>query len=199
MKYHKIQSVYKRDEKGKFTSEYSTDEFYFLEEHQWYGTEKIDGTNIRIEWDGMDYTIAGRTDKAQIPEHLFEVLKDIACGIDWSMFDGPVTLFGEGCGPKIQKHGERYGDTPQFILFDVFCGIWLTHGNVERIANIISVPYAPLKAMGTIPELELMVRDGMKSSFGDFDAEGLVLRPFGDLRTRRGDRIITKLKTKDFT
>jgi hypothetical protein len=39
---------------------------------------------------------------------------------------------------------------------------------------------------------------GVKSWWGDFDAEGIVARPQVELFTRAGHRIITKLKCKDF-
>ena len=68
--YHKINSVYKRDEKGKFTKEFSIPEFEYLFHNIWIGTEKIDGTNIRIGWDGENVTIGGRMQKAQLPVHL---------------------------------------------------------------------------------------------------------------------------------
>ena len=63
--YHKIQSIFKRDaENGyKFTSEYSCPEFEYLQNNEWEFTEKVDGTNIRIIWDGQDgLRIAGRTE-----------------------------------------------------------------------------------------------------------------------------------------
>ncbi len=39
---------------------------------------------------------------------------------------------------------------------------------------------------------------GPQSSWGDFQAEGYVARPTTEMRTRRGDRMITKIKCKDF-
>ena len=43
-----------------------------------------------------------------------------------------------------------------------------------------------------------MVRKGFKSFWGDFRAEGLVVRPGADLLDRHGNRVITKIKHKDF-
>jgi hypothetical protein len=41
-------------------------------------------------------------------------------------------------------------------------------------------------------------RGGLKSQWGDFEAEGIVARPKVDLFDRGGNRIICKIKGKDF-
>ena len=46
--YHKINSIFQRDERGRFTKKYSIPEFEYLKDNIWTGTEKVDGTNIRI-------------------------------------------------------------------------------------------------------------------------------------------------------
>ena len=67
--YQKIGNVFKFDE--KFRTIVGLNEPYeTLKNIIWQGTEKIDGTNIRIHWDGHDITFAGHTDKAQIPNNL---------------------------------------------------------------------------------------------------------------------------------
>jgi len=43
-----------------------------------------------------------------------------------------------------------------------------------------------------------MTKKGFKSQWGDFIAEGIVARPKTEMRTRRGERIITKVKYIDF-
>ena len=53
--YPKIQSIYKRDPDNQyktFTTEYATPEIGYLADCEWEFTEKVDGTNIRIGWDG---------------------------------------------------------------------------------------------------------------------------------------------------
>jgi hypothetical protein len=39
---------------------------------------------------------------------------------------------------------------------------------------------------------------GFTSTWGDFQAEGIVARPAVEMKTRSGHRIITKVKCKDF-
>lgn len=53
----------------------------------------------------------------------------------------------------------------------------------------------------TIPEAIEFVRNGFKSTIAenkDYEAEGLVLKTPDGLLGRNGERLITKIKTKDF-
>jgi hypothetical protein len=52
--------------------------------------------------------------------------------------------------------------------------------------------------MGTLYDMVTLVSGGIGSQWGDFKAEGLVARPTTELVNRYGERVITKLKTKDF-
>ena len=73
--YQKIGNVFKFDE--KFRTIVGLNEPYeTLKNIIWQGTEKIDGTNIRIHWDGRDIEFAGHTDKSQVPENLKTYLEE---------------------------------------------------------------------------------------------------------------------------
>ena len=68
-KYHKILSLFKRNMAGdkKFIiGEWTTPELEYLKYNDWIWTEKIDGTNIRIMWDGKEVVFGGRSDNAQL-------------------------------------------------------------------------------------------------------------------------------------
>jgi hypothetical protein len=202
--YHKIQSVFKREtvNKGRIIEgSFSTPEIEFLKDTVWEWTEKVDGTCIRVMLNDGKVSYGGKTDNAQIPANLVQHLRDrfdpqqekLA-----AMFPEGVCLYGEGCGPKIQKGGGNYGDV-QFVLFDVRVGPWwLTREAVEDVATKLEIPMAPVIGAGTIAEMVEVVRSGITSQWGDFEAEGIVARPKVELFTRAGHRIITKLKTSDF-
>ncbi len=67
--------------------------------------------------------------------------------------------------------------------------------DIARKLNLLVVPYL---GYSTLREAELWVKSGGPSLIGDCPAEGLVLRPRVELLNRRGFRIITKIKHKDF-
>lgn len=208
-KYHKIQSVYKRDPDNNMKTfligQYSTPEIEYLSGNLWSFTEKIDGTNIRIGWDGEKVSIGGRTDNAQIPTFLLSRLNELFQPITFSaVFEDSdnvdVTLYGEGYGAKIQKGGGLYlPDRVDFILFDIRIGDWwMTRDSVDELAEAIGCDSVPRMSIGTIDDAVDMVSRGFKSAIGKGDAEGIVMRPLFDLSDRGGRRIICKLKTKDF-
>jgi hypothetical protein len=43
-----------------------------------------------------------------------------------------------------------------------------------------------------------VVSGGIKSTWGEFQAEGIVARPATELISRGGHRVITKIKCRDF-
>jgi hypothetical protein len=209
--YHKIQSVYLRDpannHKTFLLGQWTQPEFGLLDRLTWHGTEKIDGTNIRVIWDGTTVRFGGKTDNAQIPAVLVEHLqRTFTPDLMAAGTEGPVTLYGEGYGGKIQS-GSRYRMQQSFILFDVWVahetlGIWLDRKTVESIGTKLVIPVVPIVYTGTLSDAIEVVRTGFKSKCSDdisLDAEGLVLRPEFELRDRMGRRIITKIKHRDFS
>jgi len=206
--YPKIQSIYKRDHKTNrfIEGDWSLPEFGYLAGSAWEWTEKIDGTNIRVIWDGSAVEIKGRTDKAQLQKELDETLRQkFTLELLAGQFPEPpgVTLYGEGYGRKIQKAGSLYlPDGTGFILFDVKVGSWwLKREDVYNIAEAMDIPHAAvLEREGSIFEAIEYVRSGPQSVLSAVPQvmEGLVLRnPYGML-LRNGQRIITKLKVRDF-
>jgi len=205
--YHKIQTIYKRDpetnHKTLLEGEYSEPEFEYLKDNKWIFTEKVDGTNIRVMY-GEDKIVrfGGKDDSSQISTFLYNKLQDLFTVeiLNKVCPDGNICLYGEGCGSGIQKRGGRYiSDGVDFILFDVrISDWWLKREDVEDIANKLSIKTVPIIGSGTLQNATEMTKEGFKSQWGDFIAEGLVLRPEIELFSRSGKRIITKIKYKDF-
>ena len=201
-KYHKINSIFKRDEKGNFTEEYSMPEFEYLKNNKWIFTEKIDGTNVRVMWDENKVSFGGKTDNAQMPVFLFEKLQEIftAEKLKEVFNEDSVCLYGEGFGAKIQKGGGNYiKEGVDFILIDVRVGEWwLKREDIEEIAKKLGIRIVKIVGSGTLQEAIDLTKSGFNSEFGNFIAEGLVLKPEVELSARNGKRIITKIKHKDF-
>jgi hypothetical protein len=212
--YHKIDSIYVRDPRGRILEgQYARPEFAYLADREWVFTEKVDGTNIRLSYDGSpSFTgnehayIAGRTDNAQIPPHLLNRLIELMRAMPLGEVFGPeptdVVLYGEGYGAKIQKGGGRYlPDRCDFVLFDVKVGSWwLTRDAVEDVAAKLGIAAVPVIGTGTLDGAVEMAKDGFASARwpGVLVAEGIVARPAVELFDRGGRRIITKIKAKDF-
>ena len=217
MKYSKIQTLFKRDDKNIIIpDQFTYPEFEYLKDNKWECTEKIDGTNIRIELDfnvhddgvrEVNVNFKGRTDEATIPAHLYRRLKELFDNVNWlEIFDitstTSITLYGEGYGTKIQKGGNYISSGVDFILFDVKVDKWwLQRDAVEDVANKLNIKIVPLIGYMTIPEAVEYVKKGFKSTIAenkDYDAEGLVLKTTTGLLRRNGERLITKIKTVDF-
>lgn len=200
--------MFKRDERTKHIIEgdWTLPEFEYLQNNLWVFTEKVDGTNIRAYWDGTDTTYGGRTDSAQIPNGVINRLNELFYSVPQKeklkeMFpDGGVIFYGEGYGAKIQKGGELYKATQDFVLFDIQIEGWyLARGNVEDIAHKLGLDVVPYIGDGTLNQAIKLVREGMKSQYADFIAEGIVARTKTELLTRKGERLITKIKHRDFS
>ena len=216
--YQKIQTLFKRDERNIIIpDQFTYPEFEVLKDLKWECTEKIDGTNIRIELessgnpeDGIIMSFKGRTDKAVIPEHLLTKLNWLfdrerlmeVLNITDETQDCNITLYGEGYGAKIQKGVNYISNDVNFILFDVKIGKWwLDRESIKDIADKLGINAVPLMGYMTIPEAIEYVKKGFKSTIAenkDYDAEGLVLKTPCGLLKRDGERLITKIKTVDF-
>jgi len=208
--YHKIESVFFRDEKThKFIDgAWRLPEFEYLTDAEWICEEKIDGTNIRVMWYGSEVCFHGKTDNAQLYVPLLHRLQEVFSAAKLQEAFPPnadgtptaVCLYGEGYGAKIQKGGGQYiPDGVDFVLFDVKVGHWwLMRADVENVAMRLSLHSAPVRLRGTLQQAIDFTHAGFASQWGPFPAEGLVCRPAVDLFARNGDRIITKIKTKDW-
>jgi hypothetical protein len=211
--YHKIQTIFKRKQgnnsKELIINDWTLPEFEYLQYNKWECTEKIDGTNTRILM-GEKLEFRGRTDRTNLPQPLVDRLTERfswynersssiyeVLGFDPDGGDH-WCLYGEGYGPKIQNGG-CYRADQDFILFDIKIGkYWLSRESVVDIANKLGLDVVPLVGQLTIKEAISMVQGGMKSQIADCEAEGLILKtPHGMIRSN-GDRIITKIKCRDF-
>lgn len=209
-KYEKIDTLYVRDTTGTkklIEGQFRDPTVEFLAPCEWIWTEKVDGTNIRVYWDGHIVTFGGRTDNASIPAELVTRLNELFGGeANAQMFEQmfgekEVILFGEGYGRKIQKGGGNYiPNGVDFILFDVLVGEnYLERANVEDIARAMGIKVVPIIGSGSLFDAAEYVKIPRKSvvAEGRCDMEGLVCRPKMEMRDRRGNRLIVKVKYCD--
>lgn len=205
MKYPKINTLWKRNEKDKFNiieGDYSCPEFENIK--QWHITEKIDGTNIRILYNGKEPVFYGKTDKAQIPPFLLEYLKKIftkeLLSKQFPEAKNGIILYGEGYGNKIQS-GKRYRDDNSFILFDALIdGWWLEPDKVKQLAKELGIDYVPELGIRSIKEVISLIQGSYPSGISkqELNAEGIVARSHPLVLFRNGEPVMWKLKTKDY-
>lgn len=224
--YHKIYNLFERedhptgkDKRGLLLKEgvWKTPEFEILKDIPWLWTEKIDGTNIRILWDGQNMEIRGKSDNAQLHPELIANIQSVVTpeklgetfGYSVQDLENPendtamaVCLYGEGYGAGIQKGG-GYRQDKGFILFDIKVGDsnWLDKEITKGIADKLGIEHVIVVGKGTLLEAVSFVKTRFKSFHSidpDLEAEGLVVTPAVELRDRFGGRIIAKIKVRDF-
>lgn len=205
-KYHKIKTVHLRDEDThKLTNKFRDENVEYLKDLDWVFTEKIDGTNIRIYWDGHKIEFAGRTDNAQIPKQLNERLQNIFKNDEMEeMFeqlfnDKEVYLYGEGYGIKIQNGGD-YLDHQDLILFDAKVNnIFLDREQLNALSNSLGLKSVPtIENLSSIDDAIKYIKTNPKSYIGTANMEGVVGTPKIPLLNKFGERIIIKIKCKDY-
>ncbi len=219
LKYPKIDTLYKRDEHFRVTKELNAPEFDNIK--RWWVTEKIDGMNIRIALhaDGtMEF--GGRNENTLFSQMTFRYLNDtftaemlqdafeskpnifVPFGKTWP----EIVVFGEGYGAGIQKGG-HYRPDISFRMFDVNVGgLWLEPEDILDVAEKLNVNVVPLMSIAhdlpvTSNDLKNLIEHSVVANSENqrlVQAEGVVARPVPMLLNRRGERVMWKLKFKDF-
>lgn len=216
MSYPKIQTIFNRDEK---TFKVKEDEIRlpeFSNIKRWWVTEKIDGTNIRVvvgkSVEGWEIVIKGRTENAQIPAFLLDYLNDVFTANKFEvafpeiMFGTIIVLYGEGYGANIQKGGNYRPSDVSFRLFDVKVGEWwLEPENIKDVAVEIGIQTVPCIGILTSEKAVEFIKSKPTSLVANFDGgnpeypmEGIVARSYPLVLRRNGERVMWKLKVKDF-
>lgn len=205
--YNKIDTLFVRDIDGSkklIEGLFRSEAVEFCKDLVWQFTEKIDGTNIRVMWDGHKITYGGRTERASIPAHLVRKLIELFGSeeteqlFEQTFGEKEVIFFGEGYGSKIQNGG-LYRSDVSFILFDVMVnGNYQSRDMVEQAAKQFGLEIVPIILEGTLQEGVEYVKRKPMSTIGKAPMEGLVGRPKVELQDRCGNRMIVKIKVRDF-
>lgn len=211
--YPKLDTLYTRGaDFNVVPGSYSRPEFGLI--NDWIITEKIEGTNIRLDFradlasERLRFDVLGRTDQAQIPRPLLTTMNDWCQLHRAEVFAimeryelTTYTLYGEGYGAGIESGGHYRADQG-FILFDVGVnGHWLDHRQVANTSFELRLEHVPILGRMTEQSAVELVRNNQLSAVADAHrrAEGVVARPAVPLFDRRGERVMWKLKTRDFT
>lgn len=218
IKYPEMKTLFKlipSDTKGKKWDATSgeilpeTAPLHFLPIEDLVFTEKIDGTNmgIRIS-DGVATHIqkrehiCDREDKSDA--FYFEVGDMIAGGVENKGIEQlkDVIIYGELCGPKIQKGGNYFPER-RFIVFDIYdvnTGRFFTWDAVVHFAHELGVETVPEvnydKADLKVENVKNFILSQKSVYNSEFGAEGVVIRYRKDTLPYR--RWMAKIRKKDF-
>ena len=202
--YDKIKTLFRfdKDKKRFIYGDFYDKNVELLAHHGWVFTEKIDGTNFRINWNGYDLSYAGRTEKSQFSKqqkHFIEdvLLNDLDIEMEQVFENKDVIIFGELYGKNIQGN-LGYSDDYNFIVFDIMIdGVYLKRNDVEEICDKFKMDIVPIIFVDDIYNAIEFVKEEKQSTIGNAKMEGLVGKPIGDFCDRLGDRIMVKIKYRD--
>lgn len=173
----------------------------YLANSEWDYSRKIDGENIRIQWNGEQALWNGKSNAFQCSAEFTEYMNNTFLEEIFEEKFGRekvVTIFGEKMGPKTQ--GNELGlKKDELIIFDVnIDGTWLGKDDVQEIAkhfgarttydltNTTDNPY-------TLRELIEMCSNGAFEGW-----EGIVATPLVEMRDQKNQRVIVKIKNRDY-
>lgn len=211
--YVKIPVVNMRAEDGSkklLDGKYIDETVEYLKDLPFCWQEKIDGTNISIDWDGHKISFHGRTKESSIQSNLLNTLVDRFKNqeteelFEQKFGEKHFVLYMEGFGKKVNTNGRNgiyLEDGVDFALFDVYAvdsDCWLKRDSVYDIAMAFGLREPDYLFEGTIKNAIEFVKTKPKSHIGNADMEGVVGRPLLELRDRMGKRIIVKVKVRDY-
>lgn len=201
--YQKIETLFKFDEtKKRFVPEINNPIVKYLQNLSWLGSEKIDGTNIRIHWDGKSFEFGGRTDNAEIPKAVMEILTnkfdyEMEILFEQTFGNKDVYVFCEAYGGKIQNGA--YSCDTSLIGYDIMVdNIYLDRTVTQNILKKIDIQCVPFIIFRDLNEAIEFVQEREKSlSHPQDNLEGVVCVPTQRIYDHMGNRVIVKIKKRD--
>lgn len=204
IEYQKIETLYKFDNVTKtYRKEFFNPYVDYLKDNEWIASEKIDGTNVQVEYDGHRVAFHGRTERTNFPKEvlaaLTEKFADSEVVFEQMFGDKPVIMFMECYGGKIQ--GGLYGGEERLIGFDVMVnGTYLDKLIIKEIFDKFGVETVEFFKVSGIDEALKIVSSNPLSPHckkGTTRQEGLVCVPAVRIYDHQGKRIIVKIKERD--
>ncbi len=167
-----------------------------------YALEKVHGTSAHIAWKDDNITFFSGESQETFKslfnkEELIAKFKELGYP--------EIKVHGEAYGGKCQRMRHTYGDSLNFIVFDVkIDDIWLSVPDMYDVATKLGLEVVPFRKISTEIEVlnaerdrpsEVAVRRGCGE---DKVREGIVLRPLKEMSSSNGSRIIAKHKGDAF-
>jgi len=201
--YQKIESLYTFDPTIKrFRRKIYNPIVEYLKDNSWCGSEKVDGTNTRVQWDGHSFSFGARTDAGDLPKRIREILSqvfnyDMEVVFEQKFAEKEVILFMEGYGGKVQNG--TYLCDEKIIGYDIMVdNIYLDKNTSKQIFEDLGIEFVPLIEFNNLQEAIDYVYNNKQSIIEpESKIEGLVCFPKARVYDHMGNRIIVKIKNKD--
>lgn len=208
--YQKIETLYKFDNTTKtYTGEFYNQYVEYLRNNRWLTSEKVNGTNVSVQFDSHRIEFHGRTERADLPKEVIEILTekfgDSEVEFEQLFCGKPAVLYMECYGGKIQ--GGAYGGKERLVGFDVTVnGQYLDKRCIGEIFAKFGVDCVEFKEVENldvaINEVKSWAENPKRGispycEKGTTVKEGLVCVPSVRIYDNRGKRIIVKIKTED--
>jgi len=174
--YHKIETLYERDEHFKIGPDLVLRNRVYDTLKTWRWTEKVDGTNIRVIWQGGKLSFGGKTDNASIPAELVKWLyeninpeKLAACfptaATSSSTAKGTAPASSVAASTADQEaHRLRRVVIDTDIEHTRMGGWWLSDENMRDVASKLGLDAVPYLGEMTLEDATDKVRAGFRSS-----------------------------------
>ena len=212
--YPKLKNLHKRDPADNKVIDEFTDEIFSPEQlgnAGWTWREKMDGTNLRIIWDGHRAEYRGRTDRAQFSDgqtmFLDEKIKSPAFEelLEQTFASTEAVLFGGLIGNKLQGNPHKI-DGYEIRVYDAFvAGWWLLPASVDELANDLGLGSAEIICVAPIGNMHQVMKNiAAQSEFFEGEAgpfeyiEGIVGTAPGSVLGRNGSILRVKLKLENY-
>lgn len=212
--YPKIKNLHKRDPADNKVIDEYTDEIFspeLLGNAGWTWREKMDGTNLRIIWDGHRAEYRGRTDRAQFSDgqtvFLDEKIKSPAFEelLEQTFGNTEAVLYGELIGNKLQGNPHKV-DGYEIRVYDAFvAGWWLLPASVDELASDLGLGSAEIIVVAPIGHMHRVMKNiaSMTEAFeGEAEPfeylEGIVGTAPGSVLGRNGSILRVKLKLENY-
>ena len=206
--FQKIKAPFLRDGPNDRLVNVNKPAFKWLEafgpNQMFWASEKIDGTSVGLKWDGERISFVGHTDKSQFCPRYLEYLQnrfgtpEFESCVEAIFGDRPVTIYGEGISKDYNVH---YGfPDGEFIMYDIQFDseLYAERQFVWEVAEKLAIK-VPFETKMTLLDAVDFVKTRPQSKLNSENKmEGLVLRPLVELYDNHGERLITKVKVKDF-
>lgn len=200
-KEHKSRRLLRPSECGNDFDCYRDPLLYQLSLVGWHFKRKLDGQNMRVFWDGEQALWNGKSDnftcKSNLTDYMNQTFLEEIFEEKFGR-DCKVVLFGEHMGPGVQGN-ELKLENPEFVLYDVnINGYWQGVSNIKEIATYFGIKtcYDYMGDDVCEDSLENLIT---RVADGEFKAwEGIVATPAVECRNQRGDRMIVKIKNRDY-